>query len=299
MTYDVVIIGGSFAGMSAAMQLVRAQRKVLLIDANSPRNRFAKASHGVFGLDGKSPAEIREIGLTQLRAYPTFELWEDLVEGLEQCDLGFSVLTKTGLEAKAYRVILASGIRDRLPDIDGLSECWGESVVHCPYCHGYELRHQNLGVLATSEMSVHQAAMIPDWGATTLFTQGHFSPESNLATLLEKRGVVIEQTPIKHVLSADKRIQSVVLEDGREVSLGGLYVGPKIEMNTPLIERLGLDMMETPIGYVVKVNDMKESSIKGLFVAGDLSNPMQSGTLAIASGTLAGICAHRSLIFES
>ena len=298
MTYDVIIIGGSFAGLSAAMQLVRAQRKVLLIDGNSPRNRFAKASHGVFGLDGKSPAEIREIGLSQLRAYPAFELWEDLVEGLEQCAEGFSVITKTDQQAKGLRVILASGIRDRLPEIDGIAECWGESVVHCPYCHGYELRNQNLGVLATTEMSLHQAAMIPDWGATTLFTQNQFEPEGDMAALLERRGVVIERTPVVRVIHEGKQVQAVVLDDRREVPLGGLYVGPQIEMNTPLIERLGLAMQETPMGNVVKVDEMKESSIKGLFVAGDLSNPMQSGTLAVASGMFAGICAHRSLIFD-
>lgn len=297
MIYDVIIIGGSFAGLSAAMQLVRAQRKVLVIDANSPRNRFAKASHGVFGLDGKSPAEIRDIGLSQLRAYPTFELWEASVEGLEQCDVGFSVLTHADQEAKGLRVILASGIRDRLPEIEGVDECWGESVVHCPYCHGYELRNQNLGVLATTEMSLHQAAMIPDWGATTFFTQGQFEPEGDMASLLERRGVVIERTPIVRVVHAEKQIQAVVLADGREVPLGGLYVGPQIEMNTPLIERLGLAMQETPMGNVVKVDEMKESSVKGLFVAGDLSNPMQSGTLAVASGMFAGIYAHRSLIF--
>lgn len=297
MIYDVIIIGGSFAGLSAAMQLVRAQREVLLIDGNSPRNRFAKASHGVFGLDGKSPAEIREIGLNQLHAYPTFELWEDLVEGLEQCAEGFSVITQSDRQAKGLRVILASGIRDRLPEIDGIAECWGESVVHCPYCHGYELRNQNLGVLATTEMSLHQAAMIPDWGATTLFTQGQFEPEGDMAGLLERRGVTIERTPVVRVIHVGKQVQGVELSDGREIPLGGLYVGPQIEMNTPLIERLGLAMQETPMGNVVKVDEMKESSIKGLFVAGDLSNPMQSGTLAVASGMFAGICAHRSLIF--
>ncbi len=298
MNVDVVIIGGSFAGLTATMQLVRARKKVVVIDANSPRNRFAEASHGIFCLDGKTPAEIRATALTQLRVYPTFELIEDSANAIEATGDGFKATTERGHSLTAKRVILAMGITDKLPEIPGVQERWGKTVIHCPYCHGYELSDRALGVLATSEMSFHQAAMIPDWGATTLFTQGQFKPEGETLKHLLTRGVTLEHSPIVEVLGKGIEVEAVKLADGRTVSIQGLYVGPRITLTSPLIEQLKLEIEETPLGPIVKVNGMKESSLKGVYVAGDLSNPMQNGTFAIASGTMAGVAVHRSLIFD-
>ncbi|WP_394171030.1 NAD(P)/FAD-dependent oxidoreductase [Saccharospirillum alexandrii] len=298
MNVDVLIIGGSFAGLAAAMQLVRARKKVVVIDANSPRNRFAEASHGIFCLDGKTPAEIRATALAQLRAYPTFELMEDSASAIEPSPEGFTATTERGQRLIAKRVILAMGITDSLPAIPGVQERWGKTVIHCPYCHGYELSDRSLGVLATSEMSFHQAAMIPDWGATTLFTQGQFKPEGDTLQHLLSRGVTLEHSPIVEVLGTDADVEGVLLLDGRTVPIQGLYVGPRITLTSPLIEQLKLEIEETPLGSIVKVDAMKESSVKGIYAAGDLSNPMQNGTFAIASGTMAGVAVHRSLIFD-
>ncbi|MBT80496.1 MAG: thioredoxin reductase [Alteromonadaceae bacterium] len=298
MMYDVIIVGGSFAGLAAAMQLVRAQRKVLVIDSNLPRNRFATASHGIFCLDGKTPAEIRKTALKQLLAYPTFEFWQDAVTAAEKQEDQFMVDTRQDMRAKAKRLILAFGITDKLPELAGLQKYWGKNVVHCPYCHGYELRNTALGVLATSELSMHQAAMIPDWGDTTLFTQGVYFPEPAFEIFLRGRNVNFEHSPVAAVNGNDEKMESVELADGRIISLGGLYVGPKIQITSPLVNQLGLSLSDAPLGKVVEVNELKESSVKGVYVAGDLSNPMQSGTLAIASGTMAGISTHQSLIFE-
>lgn len=298
MNVDVVIIGGSFAGLAAAMQLVRARKTVVVIDANSPRNRFAGASHGVFCLDGKTPAEIRATALAQLRAYPTFELIEDSANAIEPSDDGFLATTERGQSLTARRIILAMGITDKLPDIPGVQERWGKTVIHCPYCHGYELSDRALGVLATSEMSFHQAAMIPDWGATTLFTQGQFKPEGDTLNHLRARGVAVEHSPIVEVVGDGTDMKGVRLTDGRITPIQGLYVGPRITLTSPLITQLKLELDETPLGPIVKVDGMKESSMKGVYAAGDLSNPMQNGTFAIASGTMAGVAVHRSLIFD-
>ncbi|MGD8174356.1 NAD(P)/FAD-dependent oxidoreductase [Marinimicrobium sp. ARAG 43.8] len=299
MNTEVVIIGGSFAGLAAAMPLVRAQRQVRVIDANTPRNRFADASHGIFCLDGKTPGDIRATALTQLQAYPTFDLIEGTATNIEQTRHGFAVITGHGVSVNAQRIILATGITDTLPDIPGIKEHWGKSVIHCPYCHGYELKDRHLGVLATSEMSFHQAAMIPDWGATTLFTQGLFEPNDDTLKHLQSRGVSLERTPIVEVSGNGVDIHEVTLADNRRLPVEGLYVGPKITLTSPLIDQLGLTLEETPMGSIVQVDALKESSLKGVFVAGDLSNAMQNGTFAIASGTMAGVAAHRSLIFES
>ncbi|WP_444901496.1 NAD(P)/FAD-dependent oxidoreductase [Microbulbifer sp. SSSA007] len=298
MDIDVLIVGGSFAGLSAAMQLVRGRRKVVVLDTNQPRNRFARASHGVFGLDGKSPAEIRATALSQLALYPGFQLVEDAAVGVEKLRGGFEVAAESDAVYRAKKLILASGITDQLPDLPGVKEFWGKSVIHCPYCHGYELSDRPLGVFATSELSFHQAAMIPDWGATTLFTQGQFNPEGEVLGHLIDRGVVLEETPITNLLGAKGQLQAVLLADGREIPLEGLYVSPKAMLASPLIRMLDLALEDSLVGSIVKVDAFKESSVNGVFVAGDLSNPMQSGTFAIASGTMAGVAAHRSLIFN-
>lgn len=296
MNVDVLIVGGSFAGLSAAMQLVRGRRKVLVVDSQSPRNRYSAAAHGVFGLDGKSPAEIRETALSQLKAYPTFELLEGVVAEIEATKTGFVAKTAQGKQISCQRVILAMGITDELPAVPGLKERWGKSVMHCPYCHGYELRDRPLGVLASSEMSFHQAAMIPEWGATTLFTQGKYEPQGEVLEQLQRREVAIEQSPIIEIVGPGTDIAQVTLADGRSLPLEGLYVAPGIKL-PQLVGQLGLALEDSPMGQIVKTSDTKESSITGIYVAGDLSNAMQNGTFAIASGCMAGIAAHQSFIF--
>ncbi|WP_445361649.1 NAD(P)/FAD-dependent oxidoreductase [Microbulbifer sp. EKSA005] len=298
MDTDVLIIGGSFAGLSAAMQLVRGRRKVVVLDAKRPRNRFAKASHGVFCLDGKTPEEIRSTALSQLQAYSSFQVVEGTADTVDVPEEGFVVAALGDATFKAKRLILATGITDQLPDIPGVKERWGRSVIHCPYCHGYELSDRPLGVLATSELSFHQAAMIPDWGATTLFTQGQFNPQGEVLDHLLARGVMLEEAPITQLEGEGDSLREVVLADGRKLPLEGLYVSPKAELTSPFIDQLGLELEESFTGQIVKVDGFKETSVKGVFAAGDLSNPMQSGTFAIASGTMAGVGAHRSLIFN-
>ncbi|WP_444957959.1 NAD(P)/FAD-dependent oxidoreductase [Microbulbifer sp. ZKSA002] len=298
MDMDVLIIGGSFAGLSAAMQLVRGRRKVVVLDAKRPRNRFAKASHGVFCLDGKTPEEIRSTALSQLQAYSSFQVVEGTADSVDVHEEGFVVAAQGDATFKAKRLILATGITDQLPDIPGVKERWGRSVIHCPYCHGYELSDRPLGVLATSELSFHQAAMIPDWGATTLFTQGQFNPQGEVLDHLLARGVMLEEAPITQLEGEGDSLSEVILADGRKLPLEGLYVSPKAELTSSFIDKLGLELEESFTGRIVKVDGFKETSVKGVFAAGDLSNPMQSGTFAIASGTMAGVGAHRSLIFN-
>lgn len=296
MTSDVIVIGGSFAGLSAAMQLARAQRSVTVIDAGKPRNRFAAQSHGFFGLDGVSPASIRQETHCQLLKYPTASIVDGTVNDIEKTPSGFSLSLQNGEIHHSRLIILATGLRDELPAIPGLSERWGKTVAHCPYCHGYELRNRPIGVIATSVHSAHQAAMLPDWGPTTYFTQGHYEPDEEATVLLQKRGVVIESVPLIRVEGNAPAISKVYLEDGRSYALDALFVGPKTHMASPLPERLGCDFEEGPLGLVVKTDEFKQTTVAGVFAAGDIANPMQNATLASASGVLAGVGAHQALI---
>lgn len=295
--HEVIVIGGSFAGLSAAMQLARARRRVLVIDAGRPRNRFAAHAHGFFGQDGKPPAQIVEEAAAQLAAYPTVRrIAGDARTAERDADGRFHVTLADGSRASADRLILATGIRDELPALPGLAERWGVSVLHCPYCHGYEVSGRRLGVLATHPLSVHQAILIPDWGPTTWFTQGVVEANHEEAALLDARGVRIERSPVVEILGDAPRIESLRLADGQVVPVDALFVGARTAMASDLAQQLGCAFDDGPLGPVVRVDAGKATSVAGVFAAGDASTPMSNATFASASGVMAGVAAHRSLI---
>ena len=177
MPVDVAIVGGSYAGLSAALQLARARRSVVVVDAGARRNRFAESSHGFLSRDGEAPAAIAAHGREQLLAYPNVRFVEGTADTARR-DGANLVVSVQGEKIVARRLILATGVVDELPSIPGLQERWGRAVFHCPYCHGYELGQGRIGVLATGEASFHQAMMLPDWGPTTLFANGAFEPDA-------------------------------------------------------------------------------------------------------------------------
>jgi thioredoxin reductase len=297
--YDVIVVGGSFAGVSAAMQLTRARRRVLLIDAGRPRNRFASHAHGFFGQDGVPPAQIVATATTQLLKYPTVTRVKGEARRAYREAGSFYVELADGSQSCAKRLILATGIRDKVPALPGLEARWGISVLHCPYCHGYEVGDRRLGVLATHSLSIHQAILIPDWGPTTWFTQGIVEPNAEEAALLQARQVSIERTPVAEVLGNAPTIDALRLVDGRVIPIEALFVGAQTEMTSDLAEQLGCAFDEGPLGPLIRVDGLKETSIPGVFAAGDASTAMTNATFASASGVMAGISAHRSLIFTT
>lgn len=297
MSHDVIVVGGGFAGLSAAMQLARARRRVLLIDAGLPRNRFADASHGFLGQDGKAPAAILRDAGCQVAAYPTVEIVRgEARAAARDADGGFTVEISGGRVAQAQRLVLATGVADTLPDIPGLTERWGATVLHCPYCHGYEVRDRPLGVLANHPMAAHQAAMLPDWGPTTLFTQGRFEPDAEQLPHLARRGVAIERRPIVALLGDAPALEAVRLDDGRVLPVNALFVAPSTRMASPLAEQLGCLFDDGPLGPVIRTDEWKATSVPGVYAAGDAARTMHNATLASADGVMAGVGAHQSLV---
>lgn len=292
--YDVIVAGGSYAGMAAALQLVRARRKVLVIDAGLRRNRFATESHGLLGQDGRAPEAIHADAKAQLLRYPDLTWHDATVVGAAPGDGGFAVRTQDGATFRARRLVLATGVSDRLPDVPGLAERWGRSVVPCPYCHGYEFALGRLGLLAAGPLSLHLAFLIPEWGSTTLFTNGLLALDGLQTAQLTQRGVTIEPEPVVHIVGDGA---SVRLRDGRTVELDGLFVATRTEQ-APLAAELGCAFVDGPMGPVIAVDDFKMSSVPGVFACGDAARMMASLSLAIGDGALAGIGAHRSLVFE-
>jgi len=302
-TYEAVIVGGSFAGLSAAMQLGRARRRVLVVDAGLPRNRFAHASHGFLGQDGRTPAEILETARAQVLAYPTVEFRAD--EAMQASAIAatpnalFDVALASGRTARAKRLVLATGIIDDLPDIPGLRERWGRSVLHCPYCHGYEVSDGRLGVLAVSEHSIRQALLLPDWSAdVTLFTGGTFDLDAAQLDALAARGVRIDARPVTAVVGDGLTLAGVRVTgaDGDQlVGLDALFTASRTRMASPLAEQLGCEFDDGPFGPVIHTDAMKLTTVPGVYAAGDAARVPHNATWASADGVTAGISAHQSL----
>jgi thioredoxin reductase len=299
MLHDAIIVGGSFAGLSAALQLARARRNVLVIDAGLPRNRFASESHGVLGHDGKPGAQLLAEARQQLLAYPTVQIFNGRVSRVDAGEAGFVVEAEDGLRwFTGRRLLLATGVTDVLPEIPGLRERWGKTVVHCPYCHGYEIGGGAVGVLGTGPMSVHQAMMFADWGEVTLFTQGvvGVSPEEHAQ--LAARRVRVEASPIAELQGTTPALDGVLLQDGRRVAIKALLVGTQVRMASPLAEALGCAFDDSPFGPIVRIDAWGTTSVDGVYAAGDMARVPHSITFATASGVAAGIRLHSSLITE-
>lgn len=294
-TYDVIIVGGSYAGMAAALQLVRAHRSVLVVDAGKRRNRSAAHSHGFLGQDGVDPAEIARIARVQLQAYPTLAWCEDEVVEASGVIDDFAVGTVRSGQFHARRIVLATGVSDALPAIDGLQERWGRSVFHCPYCHGYELQQGAIGVIATSAVSLHQAQLLPEWGQVTFLLNGALELDADNQAALQARGVQVEATPIARIDGAAE----VVLVDGRRLPFAGLFTAPVNAPATPLGEALGCVLANTPMGTQLQTDEAKQTTITGVFACGDVARSPHSVSLAVGDGAWAGAQVHRSLVFPT
>jgi thioredoxin reductase len=195
LSFDTIIVGGSFAALSAALYLARARRSVLVLDTGASRNRFAAASHGFFAQDGSDPKAMHETMRGQVAAYPTIQFRDLKALDAARNENGFRVTLENGEAVTGARLLLAFGVSDILPELPGLAERWGKTVIHCPYCHGYEFSGQRLGVLNLSPMSAHQATLISEWGPTTFFLNGG-TIDAAIAAKLDERGVAIEAGPV-------------------------------------------------------------------------------------------------------
>jgi thioredoxin reductase len=299
MLNDVIVVGGSFAGLSGALQLARARRRVLVIDSGQPRNRFAQASHGFFGQDGVSPFDAIHHARKQLLAYPTVQFIHDLAQQARKIENGFEIALAGGERHSAARLILATGVVDDLLEVPGLKERWGVSVLHCHYCHGYEVAGRRLGLLATSERSLPAAMLLPDWSShVTLFTNGVLALEQSQLEALNARGVKLEHEAVSALVGDSPALAGVKLSSGRVVPIDALFTGSRTRMASPLAEQLGCQFEEGPSGSMIRTDTHKETTVRGVFAAGDAARATHNATWASADGVTAGISAHQSLVLS-
>ncbi|HEY0736969.1 MAG TPA: NAD(P)/FAD-dependent oxidoreductase [Herpetosiphonaceae bacterium] len=300
MTYDALVIGGSFAGLSAAIQIARARRSVCVVDAGLPRNRFADASHGFFGQDGLSPRTMIEQAREKLLAYPSVTFIGGSVESAQAREGdGFDVGLASGDTVSAKKLILAFGMSDILPDIPGLAERWGKRVLHCPYCHGFEFGGERLGVLNLTPMSSHQAILISDWGPTTFFLNGRDDLDDETRAKLAHRKIAIEPAPVTELAGDLGQAMQVVLDDGRSQTVDALFIGTRTRMNSTLAEQLGCAVDDGPFGPIIRTDAFKLTTVPGVYAAGDIARVPPNATFASADGVTAGVSLHRDLLFGS
>jgi len=297
MMHDAIVVGGSFAGLSAALYIARARRKVCVIDTAAPRNRFASASHGFFGQDGSKPQEMIARARDQLLQYPSVQ-WQSgaAVAAVARND-GFDLRLATGETLAARKLVLAFGITDVLPDLPGLSQRWGKSVLHCPYCHGFEFADAALGVLYAAEGSVHQALLIAEWGPTTLFLNGNELPDDATREKLLARGIAIEPAPVLRLEGPHTTLAAVVMADGRSIALQALFIAAPTRLTSDLAEQLGCAIDDGPFGPMVRTRADKLTTVPSVYAAGDIARAPHSVAWAASDGVMAGTALHRALVF--
>ena len=298
--YDVIIVGGSYAGLAAALQLARARRSVLILDAGQRRNRFAAHAHGFLGQDGQAGAAIAAKGRSEVLAYPTVTWQEARVTGVRALPGGgFALATGSG-ERESQRLVLATGVADELPAIPGLAERWGKTAFFCPYCDGYELGMPALAVLATGPGSLHQAAIVAEWaaqGQTTLLVNGAFEPEPDALADLARRGIQVERASVASVAGEVPEIE-VRLGDGRSPTFGGLFLMPRTHFRDSFAEALGCELAMGHLGPFLKTDETMETTVPGVFACGDIARSLPGVAYAVGDGTRTGAAVHQSLVFR-
>ncbi|SDJ62504.1 NAD(P)/FAD-dependent oxidoreductase [Natronorubrum texcoconense] len=273
LEYDVLIIGGGPAGLSAALQLGRSLRSVLVCDNGEPRNGPAAEAHGYLSRDGISPEELRQLGREEVLKYGG-EFRDTKVTDVSRDNNGFTSTLDSGETVTSRKIVLATGVRDNLPDTDGFEEFWGSGVYHCPYCHGYEVRDEPLGVIVTNQHMVEYAKLIYNLSEDLIvFADGQDVFDEELRSLFGERGIKIEDEPITALNGSDGELESVTLADGRDVARHALFYVPPMRQHSELAEQLDLQVNQA--GLVDATQSQRGfgfTSIEGLFVAGDASS---------------------------
>jgi len=296
MRYDVVVIGGGAGGLSAALMLVRSRRTVAVIDDGQPRNAPADGVHGFLTRDGMPPGDLVAAGRAEVAGYGGVFI-DGTVSAVRP---GFEV-DVDGRTLTARRLVVASGVVDELPDVPGLRERWGRDVVHCPYCHGWEVRDQVIGVLGTSEMAVHQALLFRQLSGSVVLLR-HTAPPLDFGQTLQlaARGIRVVPGTVTGLELADDRLAGVRLSDGTTVPLQVLAVSTRLRARAALLEPLGLTAVDHPmgIGTYLPTDASGKTEVPGVWVAGNATDPMGQVVMAAASGARVGAVVNADLVAE-
>ncbi len=294
--FDVVIIGGSYAGLATAMALGRALRNVLVIDNRKPCNRQTPHSHNFLTQDGKTPKEISTLAKQQVLAYDTITFFDGIATKGLKTRSGFEIHTETGDKFLATKLVFATGIKDVMPEIVRFSECWGISVLHCPYCHGYEVKNEITGILGNGEYGFEFSKLISNWTKElTLFTNGDSTLTSEQKSELEKHSIEIVEKEIKELEHLNGQLKNIIFKDGSKQIVKAIYTRLPFEQNCAIIEQLGCELTED--GYI-KIDAFQKTTTRDVCACGDNTTRMRSVANAVAMGTLTGMTVNKELVDE-
>ncbi len=292
--YDVIIIGGSYSGLAAAMALGRALRRVLVIDSHDPCNKQTPYSHNFLTHDGHPPHEIRMQALHEVAQYTTVELIDAVATTVQRTTSGYAVSTDSGHTYTAGRLVLATGIRDLMPPIPGIAESWGISVLHCPYCHGYEVRGHETGILANGDSGYEFAMLISNWTTRlTLYTNGPSTLTTEQAARLQAHHIQVCEATIERLVHEAGYISGIVTTDGATLPATALYARLPFEQHSDIAQQLGCAL--TPEGYI-QTDAAQQTTVPGVYACGDNASRIRTVASAVAAGTTTGIMLNKDLI---
>ncbi|MBM1106244.1 NAD(P)/FAD-dependent oxidoreductase [Aurantibacter crassamenti] len=294
--FEVIIIGGSYAGLSAAMALGRSLRNVLIIDSGLPCNRQTPKSHNFITNDGVKPDEIAAIAKSEVLKYETVKLLKDVAISGKKVENRFNIRTKLGKEFSAQKLIFATGVTDIMPGIKGFSECWGISVVHCPYCHGYEIRNKKTGIIANGDKAIHLASLVNNLTKDlTILTLGKAEFNEEQLLKLKKYNITIIEKDILEIVHVNGKIKNVILQDNSIENFSALYASIPFKQHLDIPELLGCELTEP--GYIA-VDVFSKTTVEGVFACGDNTIKMRSVANAVAQGNIAGAMVNMELTNE-
>jgi thioredoxin reductase len=294
--FDVIIIGGSYSGLSAGMALGRALRKVLIIDSGKPCNMQTPHSHNFLTQDGKTPKEISTLARQQVEKYDTVQFFDGKATKGVKTENGFEIETESGEKFEAQKLIFATGIKDNLTDIDGFAACWGISLIHCPYCHGYEVRNEKTGIIGNGDYGFEFSTLISNWtNDLTLFTNGTSTLTSEQAEKLERHHIKIVEKAIERLEHSDGHLQNIVFKDGAKVDVKAAYTRSPFEQHCPIPETLGCELTEDGN---IRINQLQKTTVSGVFACGDNVTRIRTVANAVAMGTTTGMMVNKELIEE-
>lgn len=294
--FDVIIVGGSYSGLSAAMSLGRALRQVLVIDSGLPCNRQTPYSHNFITQDGEKPAVISAKAKLQVDLYKTIHFYNGLAVGAVKRENGFEISTESGEVFGARKVLFATGVKDLLPEIKGFGDCWGISVLHCPYCHGYEVKNEKTAIIANGEMAFEYAKLISNWTKDLrLCTNGKSTLTLDQIDALKKHGIILFEDEIEAFEHTNGYVEHIVFKNGKKMAVKAVYAKPPLEQHCSLSVTLGCDLNEQGL---LKVDAMQKTNFAGIYASGDCTTQMRSVAIAVSTGSFAGAVINKELIDE-
>lgn len=294
--YDVIIIGGSYAGLSAAMTLGRSLKNTLVIDSGKPCNAQTPHSHNFLTQDGNTPKGISTLAKNQVEKYETVRFQKDIAIDGKKTPYGFEIKTESEKTFEGKKLIFATGVRDIMPDIKGFSECWGISVIHCPYCHGYEHRNQKTAIFANGDTAIHMVPLIHNLTKDlTILTSGKAQFTDEQRAKFEQHNIPIVESKLAEIDHQNGHLKNVVFQDHTKMGFDTVYARPPFEQHSNIPTILGCKLDEQ--GYLI-VDDFQKTTIEGVFACGDNTTAFRSVANAVYKGNVAGAKVNMELTHE-